>query len=110
MIQPKLASPFDLFKVSAIEVVEEIQTTPDPEFTEDDIVVDGLFDGPVSLVEGVSDFVEPLLSFDVLSGFVSHSNDVHDSSFMDLSIFLVFAYLMILLYLHTLHLHHIYLI
>ncbi|RVW16020.1 Retrovirus-related Pol polyprotein from transposon 412 [Vitis vinifera] len=85
MIQPKLASPFDLFKVSAIEVVEEIQTTPDPEFTEDDIVVDGLFDGPVSLVEGVSDFVEPLLSFDVLSGFVSHSNDVHDSSFMDLN-------------------------
>ena len=87
MIQPKLASPFDLFKVSAIEVVEEIQTTPDPEFTEDDIVVDGLFDGPVSLVEGVSDFVEPLLSFDVLSGFVSHSNNVHDFSFMDLSIF-----------------------
>ena len=30
--------------------------------------------------------MDPSLSFDVLSGFVSRSNDVHDSSFMDLSI------------------------
>ena len=93
MIQPKLTSPFDLFGVSAIKVAEEIQTTPDLEFTEDDIVVDGLFDGLVGLVEGAFDFVDPLLSFDVLSGFVSRSEDVHDSSFMDLSIFLVFSYL-----------------
>ncbi|RVX05886.1 hypothetical protein CK203_023919 [Vitis vinifera] len=53
----ELASPFDLFGVSAIEV------------------------------EGVSDFVDPPLSFDVLSGFLSCFDDVHDSSFMDLSIF-----------------------
>ena len=31
--------------------------------------------------------MDPPFSFDVLSGFVSCSNDVHDSSFMDLSIF-----------------------
>ena len=87
MIQLGLASPFDLFEVSVIKVVEEIQTTSNPEFTEDDIVVDGLFDGPIGLVEGASDFLDPPLSFDVLSGFFSRSDDVHDSSFMDLSIF-----------------------
>ena len=79
MIQPELASPFALFGVSAIEVAEEIQTTPYPEFTEDDIVVDDLFDCPVGLVEGASNVVDPPLSFDVLSGFVSRSEDVHDS-------------------------------
>ena len=73
--------------MSAIDDVKEIQTTPDPEFTEDDIVVDGLFDGLVGLVKGASDFVDPPLSFDVFSGFVSCFDDVHDSSFMDLSIF-----------------------
>ncbi|RVW58511.1 Transposon Ty3-G Gag-Pol polyprotein [Vitis vinifera] len=59
-------------------IAEEIQTAFAPESTEDVIVVDVLFDGPVGLVEGVSDFVDPPLSFDVLSGFVSHSDD-HDS-------------------------------
>ncbi|WJZ82943.1 hypothetical protein VitviT2T_002664 [Vitis vinifera] len=86
MIWPKLAMPFNLFGVSAIEIAEEIQTALAQEFTEDNIV-DVLFDDPISLVEGASDFVGPPLSFDVLSGFVYHSDDVHDSSFMDLSIF-----------------------
>ena len=79
--------------MSVIEIAEEIQTAFAPESTEDVIVVDVLFDGPVGLVEGVSDFVDPPLSFDVLSGFVSHSDDVHDSLFKDLSIFLVSIYL-----------------
>ena len=57
------------------------------EFSNDVIVVDDLFEGHVSPIEGASDFVDPLISFDVLSGFVSHSDNVHDSSFMDLSIF-----------------------
>ena len=73
--------------MSLIEVVEGIQTTPAPEFADDVIVVDELFDGPVGPVEGSSDFVDPPLSFDVLSGFVSRFDDVHDSLFMDLSIF-----------------------
>ena len=52
--------------MSVIEIAEEIQTAFAPESTEDVIVVDVLFDGPVGLVEGVSDFVDPPLSFDVL--------------------------------------------
>ena len=46
-----------------------------------------MFEGPIGFVEGVSDFMNPPLSFDVLSRFVSRYDDVHDSSFMDLSIF-----------------------
>ena len=80
--------------MSVIKIAEEIQTTPTLEFTRDVIVADDLFDGPISLVEGASDFMNPLFSFDVLSGFVSRSDNVHDSSFMDLSIFLVFACLL----------------
>ena len=79
--------PFDLFKVSVIEVVEEIYTTIVMEFSYDVIVVDDLFEGTTGPVEGVSNFVDPPLSFDVLSGFVSRSNDVHDFLFMNLSIF-----------------------
>ncbi|RVW63776.1 Transposon Ty3-I Gag-Pol polyprotein [Vitis vinifera] len=41
----------------------------------------------VGIVEGASDFVDPPLSFDVLSGFVSRSDIVSDVSSMDLSIF-----------------------
>ena len=73
--------------MSAIEVVEEIQIAPSLEFSKDAIVVKDLFKGPVGPVEGASDLMDPPLSFDVLSRFVSRSDDVHDSSFMDLSIF-----------------------
>ncbi|KAL6322859.1 hypothetical protein AAG906_020859 [Vitis piasezkii] len=58
----------------------------------DVIVVADLFDGHVGPVEGASDFVNLPFSFDVLSGFISRSDDVHDFSFMDLS---VFEYLLI---------------
>ena len=90
IVQPELALPFDLFGVSVIEIVEEIQTSLFPEFLEDVIAVDDLFDYPVGLVDGASDVVDPHISIDVLLGFVSHSDDVHDSSFMDLSIFKYF--------------------
>ena len=46
-----------------------------------------MFDDPVGLIEGASDFVDPPLSFDVLLRFVSCHDDVSDSSSMDLSIF-----------------------
>ena len=46
-----------------------------------------MFEGSVSPVEGASDLMDPPLSFDVLSGFVSRFNDVSVASFMDLSIF-----------------------
>ncbi|KAJ9697179.1 hypothetical protein PVL29_009102 [Vitis rotundifolia] len=81
-LQP--VSPLDMFGVSTIEVVEETQTVPAPEFLEDD---GSLFEGTISPVEGASDLVDPPLSFDVLSGFVSRSDDVSIASFMDLSIF-----------------------
>ena len=84
---PEPASPFDLFGVSVLEIAEEIQVAPAPEITKDVIVVDGLFDGPVGLAEGASDFVDPPISFDVLSGFVSRHDYVSDFSSMDLSIF-----------------------
>ena len=46
-----------------------------------------MFDGTISPVEGASNLVDPPLSFDVLLGFVSRSDDVSVASFMDLSIF-----------------------
>ncbi|KAL6314891.1 hypothetical protein AAG906_029108 [Vitis piasezkii] len=46
-LQPKLASPFNLFRVSAIEVAEEVQTAPTSKFSDDVIFVDDLLDGPV---------------------------------------------------------------
>ncbi|RVW93049.1 Transposon Ty3-I Gag-Pol polyprotein [Vitis vinifera] len=58
---PELASPFDLFGVSVLEIAEEIQVAPTPEVVEDVIVVVDLFDGPVGLVEGASDLVDPPL-------------------------------------------------
>ncbi|RVW50215.1 Transposon Tf2-8 polyprotein [Vitis vinifera] len=48
------------------------------EITKDVIAVDSLFDGLVGLGEGASDFVDPPLSFDVLSRFVSRHDDVYD--------------------------------
>ncbi|RVX08068.1 Retrovirus-related Pol polyprotein from transposon 297 [Vitis vinifera] len=55
-------------------IVEEIYTTIVMEFSYDVIVVDDLFEGTTGPVEGVSNFVDPPLSFDVLSGFVSHDD------------------------------------
>ncbi|RVW21006.1 hypothetical protein CK203_114763 [Vitis vinifera] len=65
-IQPGLASSFDLFGV----FIRACRGEPDC---------------PCS--GGASDFVDPPLSFDVLSGFVSRSDIVSDVSSMDLSIF-----------------------
>ena len=88
IVQPEFASSFDLFGVSAIVIVEEIQTTPILEFLKDDIVDDDVFVGVTSLVVVESEHVDPPLSFDVLSGFVSHFDDVLTlSSYMHMSLF-----------------------
>ena len=84
IVQLQPVSPFDMFGVSTIEVLEETQIIPVPELLEDD---SSLFEGTVIPVEGASDLVDPPLSFDVLSGFISRSDDVFVTSFMDLSIF-----------------------
>ncbi|RVW15495.1 Transposon Ty3-I Gag-Pol polyprotein [Vitis vinifera] len=86
-IQPGLASSFDLFGVFAIELAGESLTAPALESAEDLIAFDDLIDSHVGIVEGASDFVDPPLSFDVLSGFVSHSDVVFDDPSMDLSMF-----------------------
>ena len=85
--QPGLASPFDLFGVSTIKLAEESLTALAPEPTEDVIAGDILFGSHVDVVEGASDFVDPPLLFDVLSGFVSRHDYASDFSSMDLSIF-----------------------
>ena len=54
---------------------------------EDVTVGDDEFEDTFGFIEGASDFVDPPLSFDILSGFISCSDDVYDSSSMDLSIF-----------------------
>ncbi|KAL6342810.1 hypothetical protein AAG906_016645 [Vitis piasezkii] len=64
IVQLQPVSPFDMFGVSTIEVLEGTQTLPVPELLEDD---SSLFEGIVSPVEGASDLVDPPLSFDVLS-------------------------------------------
>ncbi|KAL6324064.1 hypothetical protein AAG906_006335 [Vitis piasezkii] len=87
MAPSEIASPFDLFGVSVLEIAEEIQVAPTPEVVEDVIVAIDLFDGPVGLVEGASDLVDPPLTFDVLSGFVSRHDYVSGFSSMDLSTF-----------------------
>nr|CAN76697.1 hypothetical protein VITISV_009720 [Vitis vinifera] len=84
IVQLQPVSAFDMFGISTIEVFEGTQTLPVPELPEDD---SSLFEGIVSPVEEASDLVDPPLSFDVLSGFVSRSDDVSVASFMDLSIF-----------------------
>ena len=77
-IQPGLASSFDLFGVFVIELAEESLTAPTLESARDLIAFDDLIDNHVGIVEGASDFVDPPLSFDVLSGFVSRSDVVFD--------------------------------
>ena len=54
---------------------------------EDVTVGDDEFEDTFGFIERASDFVNPLFSFDILLGFISHSDDVYDSVSMDLSIF-----------------------
>ncbi|KAL6342892.1 hypothetical protein AAG906_016911 [Vitis piasezkii] len=73
---PEPVSSFDLFGMSAIEILME-----------DVAVSDDLFEDTFNSIEGASDFVDLPLSFDILSGFISRPDNVYDSTSMDLSIF-----------------------
>ncbi|RVW58501.1 hypothetical protein CK203_110019 [Vitis vinifera] len=55
MVQPESASPFDLFGVSTIEVVEEIQTVLTPELMEDVTVGDDEFEDTLALLREYRD-------------------------------------------------------
>ncbi|RVW83100.1 hypothetical protein CK203_040751 [Vitis vinifera] len=74
IVQLQPVSAFDMFGVSTIEVLRGPDSSCS-RASEDD---SSLFEGIVSPVEGASDLVDPPLSFDVLSGFVSRSDDIFD--------------------------------
>ena len=54
---------------------------------EDVTIGDDELENTFGFIEGASEFVNPHFSFDILLGFISHSDDVYDSVSMDLSIF-----------------------
>ncbi|RVX11331.1 hypothetical protein CK203_019617 [Vitis vinifera] len=78
MVQPELASSFDMFEGVTIEVAEEIQTVLAPELMEDVVVGDDMFEDTFSSIEGASDFVDHLFH---LKFYRIHfrSDDVYDS-------------------------------
>ena len=87
-VQLETISPLDLFGVLAIEMVEDVQLVLTFGLPIDVIHDDDVFEGVINLVVVESKHVHPPLSFDVLSGFVSHYDDVLAlSSYMDMSFF-----------------------
>ena len=70
---PRLQSAFDVFGISMLE------------FDGDGLVATDITHDTIS-VEGASDSVDPPLSFDTMSGFVTHFDDISDGN-NDLSIF-----------------------
>ncbi|KAL6348421.1 hypothetical protein AAG906_005729 [Vitis piasezkii] len=70
-------------EMDMMTVLKGTQTILVPKLLEDD---SSLFEGTVSLVEEVSDLMDPPLSFDVLSGFVSRSNNCSHVSCDNISI------------------------
>ena len=75
------------FVVFVIEFTKKVQTFPAHELLTFIILTTNMYEGIVGPVKRVSDFVDPLLLFDILSGFVTRSNYVSNASVMDLSIY-----------------------
>ena len=88
--QPDSAIAFD--ETPAVEVSDVVQIDSTLEMLCADVALADAFmlEGAVSPTVVVSDSVDSPLSFDVLSGFVSRVGDVLTSSYMDMSLFLVF--------------------
>ena len=80
--QPEPNSALSYFCVLALRDDKDASPTPD-----DDVIVDIASLDILGHVAGESDSVDPPLYFDVLSGFISRSDDVLAFSSMDLSIF-----------------------
>ena len=85
--QPELDSALSYFRVLALRDYEDAPLAPDDDAITDDVIVDITSPDILGHVMGESDAVDPPLSFDVFSGFVSRSDDVLAFSSMDLSIF-----------------------
>ena len=92
-VQRESFSPLELFGVSIIKIAEEDQTVPAPKLPVFVVPTTDMYESTIGLVEGASHFMDPPLSFDILSGFVTHSDYVYDDSVMDLSIYEYFCLL-----------------
>ena len=87
-VQPKIVSPLNLFRVLAIEMVEDVQFVCVPSLLTLVPHDDDVFVCVISSIMVESEHVEPPLSFDILLRFVSHSDDVLTfSSYMHMSLF-----------------------
>ena len=75
------------FRVLALRDDEDAPPAPDDDAITDDVIVDIVSPDILGHVMGESDAMDPPLSFDVLSGFFSCSDDVLAFSYMDLRIF-----------------------
>ena len=85
--KPEPDSALSYFRVLALRDDEDASLAPDDDVITGDVIVDIASSDNLGHVVGESDAVDPPLSFDVLSRFVSRSNDVLAFSSMDLSIF-----------------------
>ena len=85
--QPEPDSALSYFRVLALRDDEDASLASDDDAITGDVIVDIESPDILGHVVGESDAVDPPLSFDVLSGFVSRSDDVLSFSSMDLSIF-----------------------
>ena len=69
-------------------MVEDVQLVPTPRLLTTVAHDDNVCEGIISLIMVESEYVDPLLSFDVLSGFFSYYDNVLAlSSYMDMSLF-----------------------
>ena len=84
---PEPDSALSYFHVLALRDDEDAPLAPDDDAIMSDVIVDIASPDILGHVVGESDAVDPPLSFDVLSGFVSRFDDVLAFSSMDLSIF-----------------------
>ena len=85
--QPEPDYALSDFHVLALRDDEDASLAPDDDAITGDVIVDIASPNILGHVVGEFDVVDPPLSFDVLSGFVSRSDDVLAFSSMDLSIF-----------------------
>ena len=89
--KPEQDSALSDFCVLALRDDEDASPTPIVDAIMDDVIVDIASPDILGHVVGESDSVGPPLSFDIFSGFVSHSDDVLAFVSMDFSIFLAFS-------------------
>ena len=85
--QPNPDSAVSDFCVLALRYDEDAPPTSVADAIMDDVIVDITSPDILGHVMGESDYMGPPLSFDILSGFVSRSDNVLAFSSMDLSIF-----------------------